>query len=106
MTTILVVRRNTMAQFLQRQPPPPNSPVEPENQPLDFVLPIEPPLPLPNLQLQQNNLDFPILVVAFCLSAANAIAIQSLQNLTAYPITFHLLCLMIMFAFASMLIRC
>ncbi|KAH7849540.1 hypothetical protein Vadar_019344 [Vaccinium darrowii] len=92
-----------LAQLFQRQPPP-NPPVEPQNQPPDFVLPIEPPLPPPNLQLQQNNLDFPIHVVAFCLAAANAVAIQSLQNLTVYPITFHLLCLMIMFAFASIFV--
>ncbi|KAH7849746.1 hypothetical protein Vadar_022386 [Vaccinium darrowii] len=99
MATILQLQNN-----LAQPPPPPNSPVEPQNQPPDFVLPIEPSLPLPNVQLQQNNLDFSILVVAFCLAAANAIAIQSLQNLTVYPITFHLLCLMIMFAFASIFV--
>ncbi|KAH7850418.1 hypothetical protein Vadar_032602 [Vaccinium darrowii] len=105
MATILVALQRTLAQLVQRQaPPPPNSPIEPANQPPDFVLPIEPPLPLPNVQLQQNNLDFPILVAAFCLATATAIAVQSLQNLTVYPITFDLLCLMIMFAFASIFV--
>ncbi|KAH7858165.1 hypothetical protein Vadar_020774 [Vaccinium darrowii] len=121
--------RKTLAQFLQTQtqppPPPPtptptlpNFPIEPGNQPLDWVLqieqpieqppdlvlPIEHPLPLPNAQQQQqqkNSFDFPTLVLAFCLTSAVEIAIQ---ERSVNPLIFHLLCLMVVFAFASIFV--
>ncbi|KAG5533533.1 hypothetical protein RHGRI_027650 [Rhododendron griersonianum] len=97
--------KTTLAQLFQRQPPsPPDSPVDPENQPPNLVLPIEQPLPLPNVQQQQKNLDFPILVVAFCLTSVVEIAIGSPENHTVYPLSFHLLRLMILFAFASIFV--
>ncbi|KAH7856935.1 hypothetical protein Vadar_007114 [Vaccinium darrowii] len=101
--------RKTLAQFFQEQPhppipTPPSSPIEPQNPPRpDFVLPItnEQQLqPIPNAQ-QQNNFDFPTLVLAFCLTGAMEIAIQ---YRTVNPFIFHLLCLMVVFAFASIFV--
>lgn len=97
--------KKKLAQLFQRQPPtPPNSPVHPQNQPLhDLVLPTEQPFPPPNVQ-QQDNLDFPILVVVFCLTGAIEIAIPSLENQPVHPVTFHSLRLMIVLTIASIFV--
>ncbi|KAH7856392.1 hypothetical protein Vadar_000842 [Vaccinium darrowii] len=129
MDTTLPLRKT----LSQRPPPPlPNSPIDPQNQPPNLVLQIEPPLPLPNALLletpnqqppelvpppieqplgqlplpnaqpqQQNNFDFPTLVLAFCLTGALEIAIQYRTDNT---LIFHLLCLMVVFAFASIFV--
>ncbi|KAG5522934.1 hypothetical protein RHGRI_034924 [Rhododendron griersonianum] len=91
---------------MQRQPPtptPPNPPIQPPNKPPDLAIPIQQLLPLPNAQ-QQNNLDFSILVVAFCLTCATEIAAQSLQNHTVHPLYFQSLWLMVVLAFASIFV--
>ncbi|KAH7856655.1 hypothetical protein Vadar_003969 [Vaccinium darrowii] len=102
--------RKTLAQFFQEQPQPPiptppSSPTEPQNPSVpDLVQPIAQQLPIPNAQQRQNNLDFPMLVVAFCLTVAIDTAAQSLQNHIVRPLHFHLLCLMVVFAFASIFV--
>ncbi|KAF7124641.1 hypothetical protein RHSIM_Rhsim12G0165400 [Rhododendron simsii] len=88
---------------LQRPPPTPNlpnSPIEAPNQPPHDL---EQPIQQPNAQQQQhqNNLDFPTLVVAFCLTGATEIAVQ---NHTVHPLYFHSLCLMVVLAFASIFV--
>ncbi|KAI8529045.1 hypothetical protein RHMOL_Rhmol12G0195200 [Rhododendron molle] len=124
--------KKTLAQFFRQPPTPtptlPNSPIEAPNQPPhDLALPIQQPLPLPNAllldpqnepsdlvlpiqqpnaqqQQHQNNLDFPTLVVAFCLTGATEIAAQSLQKHTVHPLYFHSLYLMVVVAFASIFV--
>ncbi|KAH7858821.1 hypothetical protein Vadar_028402 [Vaccinium darrowii] len=115
------------------QPPTPtlpNSLIKPQNQLPNLVPPIEQPLPLPNdllleppellppieqplgplplpnvqqqeQQQQHYNFDFPEQVIAFCLSGAMGIATQ---NHTVNPRIFHLLCLMVVFAFVSIFV--
>ncbi|KAI7978949.1 hypothetical protein LOK49_Contig605G00001 [Camellia lanceoleosa] len=56
----------------------------------------------PSESVVQVPPELPMLVVEFCLTAAFAIAIRSTQTPTTqyYSITFHLLCLVMVFAFA------
>ncbi|KAH7859246.1 hypothetical protein Vadar_033600 [Vaccinium darrowii] len=118
----MIPLRKTLAQFLQTQPPPPpppSSPIEPQNQAPNLVLPIEQPLQLPNAlplepqnqppdfvaipnaQQEQNHFDFTTLVITFCLTGAMEIAIQ---YRTVNPLIFHLLCLMVVLAFAPIFV--
>ncbi|GFY85705.1 hypothetical protein Acr_04g0004430 [Actinidia rufa] len=76
-------------------PPPP--PVDTELQPEPVVLIDVPPHP-------RHSLELPMLVLAFCLTAAIDVAIQSVQNRKQYPLTFHLVCLMMVFALASIIV--
>ncbi|CAL5445059.1 unnamed protein product [Camellia sinensis] len=72
-------------------PPPPES-----------ALQAPPPPPLPSESVVQVPPELPMLVVEFCLTAAFEIAIRSTQTPTTqyYSITFHLVCLVMVFAFA------
>ncbi|GFY85695.1 hypothetical protein Acr_04g0004330 [Actinidia rufa] len=86
-------------ELLQREPDPP--PVdtellqrEPGPPPVDTELP-----PCP-----RDNLELPKLVLEFCLTAAIGIASQSVQNRKQYPLTFHMACLMMVFALASIVV--
>ncbi|PSS08022.1 Cytoplasmic polyadenylation element-binding protein [Actinidia chinensis var. chinensis] len=89
---------------------------QPPEIPLAVVLDVPPP-PLVDTELQpepevlkdvlprpRHNLELPMLVLAFCLTAAIDIAIQSVQNRKQYPLTFHLVCLMMVFALASIVV--
>ncbi|KAF5934036.1 hypothetical protein HYC85_030207 [Camellia sinensis] len=71
-------------------PPPP---------PLDA-----PPEPIIPRNAQQQDLGLPKLVLAFCLTAAFEIAFRSVQTRKHYPITFQLLCLLMVFALAFLVV--
>ncbi|CAL5362459.1 unnamed protein product [Camellia sinensis] len=73
-------------------PPPPPPPPPPESA-------LQAP---PSESVVQVPPELPMLVVEFCLTAAFEIAIRSTQTPTTqyYSITFHLLCLVMVFAFA------
>ncbi|GFY85697.1 hypothetical protein Acr_04g0004350 [Actinidia rufa] len=93
-------------------PPPP--PVDTEllqPEPVSDVSP--PPVDTELLQLERgvdvpprprHNLELPKLVIEFCLTAAIGIAIQSVQDQKQYPFTFHMACLMMVFALASIIV--
>ncbi|GMQ11092.1 hypothetical protein CsSME_00053858 [Camellia sinensis var. sinensis] len=71
-------------------PPPPES-----------ALQAPPPPPLLSESVVQVPPELPMLVVEFCLTAAFEIAIRSNQTPRPYySITFHLVCLVMVFAFA------
>ncbi|XP_028068263.1 uncharacterized protein LOC114270838 [Camellia sinensis] len=53
---------------------------------------------------QQQDLGLPKLVLAFCLTAAFEIAFRSVQTRKHYPITFQLLCLLMVFALAFLVV--
>ncbi|GMQ11100.1 hypothetical protein CsSME_00053866 [Camellia sinensis var. sinensis] len=53
---------------------------------------------------QQQGLGLPKLVLAFCLTAAFEIAFRSVQTRKHYPITFQLLCLLMVFALAFLVV--
>ncbi|KAI8540124.1 hypothetical protein RHMOL_Rhmol09G0237600 [Rhododendron molle] len=56
----VVPSKKTLAQLLQGEPPsPPDSPVDPKNQPPGLVLPIEQPSPLPNVPAAAEQPRFP-----------------------------------------------
>ncbi|CAL5445062.1 unnamed protein product [Camellia sinensis] len=78
-------------------PPPP--PPAPESA---LQAPPPPPPPLPSESVVQVPPELPMLVVEFCLTAAFEIASRSTQTPTTqyYSITFHLVCLVMVFAFA------
>ncbi|GFY85701.1 hypothetical protein Acr_04g0004390 [Actinidia rufa] len=76
-------------------PPPPPVDNELQPEPVEFI--DVPPRP-------RHNLELPMLVLAFCLTAAIDIAIQSVQNRKQYTLTFHLVCLMMVFALASIVV--
>ncbi|KAF5934028.1 hypothetical protein HYC85_030199 [Camellia sinensis] len=79
-------------------PPPPPPPPE-------SALQAPPPPPLPSESVVQVPPELPMLVVEFCLTAAFEIAIRSNQTPTPYySITFHLVCLVMVFAFAFMFV--
>ncbi|KAK9278457.1 hypothetical protein L1049_028022 [Liquidambar formosana] len=53
---------------------------------------------------QRRSLNWPKTVIAFCLSSGLEIALQSLPNGSELPLTFNLMCLAILFAFASLVV--
>ncbi|CAL5442080.1 unnamed protein product [Camellia sinensis] len=63
-----------------------------------------PPEPVIPRNAQQQDLELPKLVVAFCLTAAFEIAFRSVQTRKHYPITFQLLCLLMVFALAFLVV--
>ncbi|GMQ11097.1 hypothetical protein CsSME_00053863 [Camellia sinensis var. sinensis] len=63
-----------------------------------------PPEPVIPRNAQQQELELPRLVVGFCMTAAFEIAFRSIQTRKHYPITFQLLCLLMVFAFASLVV--
>ncbi|KAI7979275.1 hypothetical protein LOK49_Contig422G00001 [Camellia lanceoleosa] len=74
-----------------------------EMRPLKSVVELPPPVmaPPPPESVVEVPPELPMLVVEFCLTAAFEIAIRSNQTPTQYySITFHLVCLLMVFAFA------
>ncbi|CAL5442068.1 unnamed protein product [Camellia sinensis] len=63
-----------------------------------------PPEPVIPRNAQQQDLELPKLVVAFCFAAAFEIAFRSVQTRKHYPITFQLLCLLMVFALAFLVV--
>ncbi|GFY85699.1 hypothetical protein Acr_04g0004370 [Actinidia rufa] len=89
---------------------------QPPEEPVVVVVDVPPPPPPVDVELRQpepvidvppspqHNLELPKLVIEFCLTAAIGIAIQSVQNRKQYPLTFHMACLMMVFALASIVV--
>ncbi|KAI7985252.1 hypothetical protein LOK49_LG14G00352 [Camellia lanceoleosa] len=85
-------------------PPPLPEAVVQVPHPLDVAAePFDAP-PDPPRKAQQQNLELPKLVVAFCLTAAFEISFRSVQTRKHYPITFQLLCLLMVFALAFLVV--
>ncbi|PSR89069.1 hypothetical protein CEY00_Acc29263 [Actinidia chinensis var. chinensis] len=88
---------------IKTEPPPPSSPTQSPPDSLPVAVPPPPP-PDAAVPSAQHNRDFTKPVVAFCLATAVETAIRSLQNSALYPVSFHLLYLFIVFAFASIVV--
>ncbi|KAL7161070.1 hypothetical protein ACSBR2_041675 [Camellia fascicularis] len=63
--------------------------------------PLEPVIPR---NAQQQDLELPKLVIALCLTATFEITFRSVQTRKHYPITFQLLCLLMVFALAFLVV--
>ncbi|KAL7161071.1 hypothetical protein ACSBR2_041676 [Camellia fascicularis] len=84
-------------------------PLDPAAEPSESLAQAPPPLDAPREPViprnaQQQDLELPKLVVAFCLTAAFEISFRSVQTRKHYPITFQLLCLLMVFALAFLVV--